>query len=123
MTQSGPAYVLAFTSREDCYNTKDWLQQQHAETGDWPRYAIRSSAELMLESTTLPQSILHSESADLFVNPVTLHGLLGVAATVHIAMIENATCSRQEARLKLREMIELQLGLEAFRMHLLNRKL
>ncbi len=124
LTQSGPAYILAFTSAEDCQQTKLWLQRQHAETGSWPRYAIRTSAELKLQSATYSDFKLQSEAecATLFVNPVTLPGLLGVAAMVHIAMIEKADCSRYKARLRLREMIELQLGLEAFRMHLMNRK-
>lgn len=122
LTQRGPAYILAFTSEEDCHQTKVWLQRQYAETGSWPRYAIPSSAELKLQSATYPDFKLQSEADDLFVNPVTLPGLLGVAAMVHIAMIEKSDCSRYKARLRLREMIELQLGLEAFRMHLINRE-
>ena len=133
LTHAGPAYVLAFTNREDCHYTKNWLQYQHAATGSWPQYASRIYSELKLESATLPNGRLlknsktrlqtPSEGSTLFVNPVTLPGLLGIAATVHIAMIEKADCSRFKASLKLREMIELQLGLDAFRMHLLNRKI
>lgn len=133
LTHTGPAYVLAFTSREDCHYTKNWLQYQHAATGSWPQYATRISSELKLESATLPngrllmgpQSRLHFKPKDssLFVNPITLSGLLGIAASVHIAMIDRADCSRFKARLELREMIEVQLGLDAFRRHLLNRKI
>lgn len=133
LTHAGPAYVLAFISREDCHHTRNWLQYQHVATGSWPQYACRISSELKLESATLPNGRLlkkpdsqlqtPSEGSTLFVNPITLPGLLGIAATVHIAMIEKADCSRFKVRLHLREMIELQLGLDAFRMHLLNRNI
>ena len=76
LTPTGPAYILAFTSQEDCHQTKVWLQQQHAETGSWPQYAIRLSSELKLESSMLYNSTVQTEADDLFVNPVTLPGLL-----------------------------------------------